>query len=157
MSFVRGNRICETSTTTGTGAYVLDGAVIGYFPFSSKCVEGSICEYAVEAIDAHGALTGGCEVGLGTFGPGNTLARIQVYTGSNATDPVSWASGTKRISLTLAAESLEKLPGLTASSQAAAIELSTINSRLDLIDRITAPLVDASDFSNFLTAYQLNN
>lgn len=157
MIFVRGNRICETTSTTGVGPYALDGAVIGYFPFSSKCEVGSACEYAVEAIGANGALTGGCEVGIGTFGPGNTLDRTHIYASSNATNPVDWESGVKRISLTLTAEALEGISGLAASANASAASISAINSHLAAIDQFSGPSPGDDDHSNFLTAYQLNN
>lgn len=110
MSPTRGNRICELTLTEGTGAYVLAGEIPSYFPFSSACVVGNTCEYAVEAIDENGAATGAVEVALGTYGLGNTLSRTRIYTGSNGTHPVNWAAGVKRISLTVTAESLDDLP-----------------------------------------------
>jgi hypothetical protein len=102
MAIIRGNRIAEITTTTGIGDYVLSGALAGYFTFSSKCTIGDTVEYAADSIDA----TGDSEVGVGTFGAGNTLARTMVYSSSNANGAVNWAVGTKRIVLTLTAETL---------------------------------------------------
>lgn len=156
MILARGNRICEITSTIGDGAYALDGAIVGYFPFSSACVEGSVCEYAAEAIDNHGALTGPCEVGLGTFGPGNTLARTQIYSGSNGTQPVKWTAGAKRIALTLTVESLQSLPVLTKFADVAAVQIVSINTRLDVFSRFSDSLTDTSDSFDFLTLYQLS-
>lgn len=157
MILARGNRICEITSTIGDGAYVLDGAIVGYFPFSSTCIEGSLCEYAAEAIDVHGALTGPCEVGLGTFGPGNTLSRTQVYSGSNGAQPVPWRAGAKRIALTVTAESMNSMPSLTTFTDIATAQMVDINTRLDLVAQFAASLTDTAESANFLTLYQLSS
>ena len=109
-TILRANRICETSTGTGVGAYNLDGTVTGYLPFASRYAVGDLFEYFAEAINANGSLTGGFEIGVGTYAAGNTLARTTIYSSSNANNPVNWPPGTKRIAVTLAAESLDNLP-----------------------------------------------
>lgn len=90
-------RVLETSTTTGTGAYTLAGAVAGYQSFAAVG-DGNTCQYYAEAVDADGIPNGDWEEGLGTYtASGTTLARSTVYNSSNAGAAVSWGAGTKRV------------------------------------------------------------
>lgn len=97
MSFIRADRVKETTITTGTSAYALGGAATGFDTFSAVMANGEACHYAVE--DG----VGGYEVGVGTWNTGNTLTRTQVVKSSNANAAVSWSAGTKTIFMTLAA------------------------------------------------------
>jgi hypothetical protein len=106
VTFKTGNRVLETSTTTGTGAYTLAGAVAGYITFGTKCLNGDGVSYYVEDVDANGVPTGGYEVCRGIWGTGGTLTRAVIEDSSNAGAAVSWAAGTRRIGLTLTARDL---------------------------------------------------
>lgn len=84
-----GDRVQETTTTTGTGSLTLNGAVTGYVTFNSTFSNGDIVWYVVD----DGA--GNWEIGSGTVGTG-TLTR-SVFQSSNANALVPFAAGTKRV------------------------------------------------------------
>lgn len=92
MPLVNADRVRETTTTTGTGAYTLGGAVAGYRTFVSAIGAGNQCHYVC---------VGGTdwEIGIGTVsaGPPPTLTRSFVLRSSNADAPVNWGAGTKDI------------------------------------------------------------
>lgn len=86
-----GDRVQETTVTTGIGAYALAGAVIGYQPFSNIMSNTGTCYYcASDGIN--------WEVGLGTYNTsGNTLSRTSIISSSNGNAAVNWSAGTKNI------------------------------------------------------------
>ncbi len=94
MAHRTGDRIQETTTTTGTGALTLAGASSGYQAFSSKCANGDTCHYAVFSAGTE------WEVGLGTWGTGSILTRTTVIASSNAGAAVNFSAGTKTVVLT---------------------------------------------------------
>ena len=93
------DRVMETTTTTGTGDITLAGAVSGFRSFSSVCATGDVCHYLIEAVNANGSPTGDWETGYGTYSAANTLTRTLVYRSSNSNAAVSFAAGTKRVSI----------------------------------------------------------
>jgi hypothetical protein len=99
MAFVKRDRIRETTTTTGTGAVTLAGAVNGYARFSAVMSIGDTCWYAI----VHPSTA--WEVGLGTYSGVNTLTRTTVYDSSNGGAAVTFAVGTKDVFLGLPAAS----------------------------------------------------
>lgn len=135
------NRVLETVTTVGAGAYTLGGLVLGYqTALAAGCIAGETYGYFAEAIDANGALTGAFEVGEGTYTAG-VLTSTSVSSSSNSGAKVSWTAGTKRIGLTLTAETLVSLASgggtvdLTtapvSTAQAASIALKANTTALD--------------------------
>ena len=78
MALVVNDRVKETSTTTGTVTFNLDGAVTGFETFSSAIGNGNTTYYAIEIPN-----TTEFEVGLGTIAAG-TLARTTVISSSNS-------------------------------------------------------------------------
>ena len=114
------NRVLETSTTTGTGTYTLAGAVTGYRPASAVCANGATAYYYSEDVNANGVPLGGWETGIGTWSTGGTLARTTIHESSNANAAVNWAAGTRRISLSLTAESIASFFGANISMGASA-------------------------------------
>ena len=84
-----GDRVQETTTTTGTGTFALNGAVTGYVTFNSTFSNGNVVWYVCD----DGA--GNWEIGTGTVGTG-TLTR-SVFQSSNSNNLVSFAAGNKRI------------------------------------------------------------
>lgn len=104
MARVRADRVKETSTSTGTGAFTLSGAVTSFRQFSAVCATNDTVGYLIEAVDAVGAPTGDWEVGVGTYSSANTLTRTTVVASSNAGAAVDFAAGTKRVSLTFLAQ-----------------------------------------------------
>jgi len=89
------DRVRETTTTTGTGAITLAGAVAQYQSFQSRVFVGDTCEYVI--LDANGT---GWEVGLGTLTASTTLARTTVYESSNSDSQIALSSGTHKVFLT---------------------------------------------------------
>lgn len=94
MPFVTADRVKETTTTTGTGALTLAGAVTGFQAFSSVLAANDTCYYCI---------VGGAEweVGRGTYN--TTLTRTEVYASSNAGAAVNLSAGTKDVFITLPA------------------------------------------------------
>jgi len=97
MALVLNDRVKETSTTTGTGSFTLDGAVTGFETFSSAIGNTNTTYYAI-------ALQGGSEfeVGLGTVSAG-ALSRDTIISSSNSDSAVNFSAGTKDVFCTLPA------------------------------------------------------
>lgn len=104
MALIVADRVQETSTTTGVGAFTLLGATTGYRAASTVCANGSTFTYYAEDIDVSGRPIGDWETGLGTWGTGNILTRTTIYASSNANAAVNWAAGTRRIGLSLVSQ-----------------------------------------------------
>lgn len=100
---VYADRVMETSTTTGTGAITLAGAVTGYRTFVAAISQNILTDYCIEAVDASGVPTGEWEVGEGYLSASTTLVRHVPLSGS-AVIPVNFSAGTKRVFITYAAE-----------------------------------------------------
>lgn len=103
MAHIWQDRVQETSTTTGTGAFTLIGAVAGFRTFASVCSTNDTVYYYIEAINTGGIPTGAWETGLGTYSGTNTLTRTTVTASSNAGAAVNFAAGSKRVALSLTA------------------------------------------------------
>lgn len=100
MARIFEDRVCETSTTTGTGALTLAGAVTGFRAFSAVMASPSdTCYYFIEAIDANGVPTGEWETGLGTYSAADTLTRTTILESSNSGSAVNFSAGTKRVGI----------------------------------------------------------
>jgi hypothetical protein len=93
MALVIKDRVKESSTTIGTGAYTLAGAEAGFQTFSA-IGDGNTTYYAA---------TDGTywEVGIGTYtASGTTLARTTILSSSNSNNAVNWTAGEKLIFVT---------------------------------------------------------
>lgn len=100
MAHITEDRVLETSTTTGTGALTLAGAVTGFRAFGSVMTSPSdTCWYALWAVDGSGNATGDYEEGLGTYSASNTLTRTTILRSSNANAVVTLAAGTKYVAI----------------------------------------------------------
>lgn len=93
------DRVRETSTSTGTGALTLAGAVAGFRTFGSVLANGDTAYYVAANRDA-----AEWEVGLGTWNTGGTLTRTTVLSSSNANAAVNFSAGTKDVHLTIPAD-----------------------------------------------------
>jgi len=96
MAFVINDRVRETSTTTGSGAFTLAGAVTGYESFSTG-IGTNDTYYAIHLQDGSE-----WEVGIGAVS-GSTLTRSSVISSSNADSPVVFSAGTKDVFCTMPA------------------------------------------------------
>jgi len=85
-------RVKETTTTTGTGTYQLNGAPATYWTFLDSFGNGANCYYMVYSAD--GATY---EYGLGTINSSNQLARTIVINSSAGGAAVNWSAGTKTV------------------------------------------------------------
>ena len=98
MALIIKDRVQETTTTTGTGAVSLGGAVTNFVAFSTVMANADTTYYAIIS-------STDWEVGLGTYATsGNTLARTTVYASSNAGALVNFAAGTKYVYIDAAAD-----------------------------------------------------
>jgi hypothetical protein len=99
MALVVKDRVRETSTTAGTGALTLAGAVTGFQSFS-VIGDGNTTYYTI--VDAG---TGAWEVGIGTYTSSTTsLSRDTVLESSNSGNLVNFGSNLKDVFVTYPAE-----------------------------------------------------
>ena len=108
MALVINDRVKETSTSTGTGTFDLDGAVTGFDTFVAGIADGNTTYYAI-----FNQGTTEWEVGLGTVTDAatDTLARTTVLESSNSDSAVDFAAGTKDVFCTLPASKAVYLDG----------------------------------------------
>jgi hypothetical protein len=96
MAFVVADRVKETSTTTGTGAMALAGAVTGFQSFASGVGNSNTTYYAIS-----NQATTEWEVGFGTLDSTSAnLARTTVLASSNGGSLVAFTAGTKEVFVT---------------------------------------------------------
>lgn len=98
MAFVIADRVRETSVSTGTGNFTLDGAVTGYQTFDAVLDSADTTYYTIAA-------QGGSEweVGIGTFTAPATLARTTILSSSNGGSIVTFSAGSKDVFISLPA------------------------------------------------------
>src|SRR5512137_136874 len=96
MALVLADRVKETTTSTGTTAITLAGAVTGYQSFSAAVGNGNTTYYTIA--DQGGA---NWEVGIGTYtSSGASLSRDTVLSSSNSGTLVNFTAGTKDVFVT---------------------------------------------------------
>ena len=99
MALVINDRVKETTTTTGTGAVSLGGAVTGFETFAAGVGNSNTTYYAIVHQTANEF-----EVGLGTLnGDSSTITRTTVISSSNSDSAVNFSSGTKDVFCTFPA------------------------------------------------------
>jgi hypothetical protein len=102
MALVINDRVKETTTTTGTGAVSLAGAVTGFEAFSAGVGNSNTTYYTIAHQTANE-----WEVGLGTLdGDSSDLTRTTVISSSNSDSAVDFAAGTKDVFCTIPASKL---------------------------------------------------
>lgn len=115
MAFVTGDRVKETSTTTGTGNLTLAGAVSGFQAFSIFANNDTFFYAVVHQTAAE------WEVGIGTYVSATpALARTTVLESSNADALVSFSAGTKDIFVTHPSAMALQMEEMAAPGPAAA-------------------------------------
>ena len=98
-----GDRVKETSTTTGTGSLTLLGAVAQFSSFATSYGAVSVLvPYAIA-----GQTGTEWDTGLGYFNGTTTLTRQTVLRSSNADALVNLSAGTKDVFVTGVAEDLQ--------------------------------------------------
>ena len=102
MALVINDRVKETTTTTGTGAVSLGGAVTGFETFAAGIGNSNTTYYAIVHQTANEF-----EVGLGTLDSDSSdLTRTTVISSSNSDSAVDFAAGTKDVFCTIPASKL---------------------------------------------------
>jgi len=110
MALIINNRVRETTSTTGTGAVTLAGAVDGFQTFAAGIGNSNTTYYAISLNTANE-----WEVGLGTLnGDSSTLTRTTVLESSNSDSAVDFAAGSKEVFCTLPSEKAIYLDGSDA-------------------------------------------
>jgi hypothetical protein len=133
MALVLKDRVKETTSTTGTGAISLGGAVANFQAFSAVLSDADTTYYAI--IDVTNS---DYEVGLGTYASGgNTLARTTILESSNGGSAVSFGAGTKNVFIAYPAE---KSVYLDASDQLVinSTAVTSTPAELNLVDGSSA-------------------
>jgi hypothetical protein len=103
MALVVSDRVKETTTTTGTGAITLGGAMSNFRAFSSALSNGDVTYYAIvdDTNSEH-------EVGKGTYtSSGNTLSRDTIFESTNSDAAVDLQSGSKTVFITFPADKVD--------------------------------------------------
>ena len=99
MALVINDRVKETTTTTGTGAVSLGGAVTGFETFAAGIGNSNTVYYCIAHQDQ-----AEFEVGLGTLdGDSSDLTRTTVISSSNSDSAVDFSAGTKDVFCTMPA------------------------------------------------------
>ena len=102
MALVINDRVKETTTTTGTGAISLGGAVTGFETFAAGIGNSNTVYYCIAHQDQ-----AEFEVGLGTLdGDSSDLTRTTVISSSNSDSAVDFSAGTKDVFCTIPASKM---------------------------------------------------
>lgn len=92
MALVLKDRVKETSVSTGTGAFALDGTLGPYQPFST-IGDGNTTYYCIA-----GQTTTEWEVGIGTYTLStDTVSRDTILASSNSNTIVTFSAGNKDV------------------------------------------------------------
>jgi hypothetical protein len=114
MAFITADRVRDTSSTAGAGAFSVSGtAPTGYRTFSAVLSVSDTFYYSIQ----HQSLNE-WEVGLGTYTSANTFSRTTIYSSSNSGSVVTFSAGTKDVFITMAAS---RSPQLDASGNVTAL------------------------------------
>ena len=139
MALVINDRVKETTTTTGTGAVSLGGAVTGFETCAAGIGNSNTVYYCIVHQTA-----AEFEVGLGTLdGDSSDLTRTTVISSSNSNSAVDFSSGTKDVFCTIPASKMLFKDANNVFS----------NFSSDTITATTAFVPDASDGAALGTSY----
>jgi len=123
MALVINNRVRELTSTEGTGAVTLGGAVGGFQTFAAGIGNSNTTYYTI-SLNSENEF----EVGLGTLnGDSSTLTRTTVLESSNSDSAVDFSAGSKEVFCTLPAEKALYLDASGALANATVITDANIN------------------------------
>ena len=143
MALVLNDRVKESSTTLGTGAMALGGAVNGFETFQAGVGNSNTTYYSI-----YNQGTTEWEVGLGTLdGTSANLTRTTVISSSNSDSAVNFTSGTKDVFCTLpASKTTDMIMSVTgdtlyasSANTPAKLALGTVGQILTVNSGATAP------------------
>lgn len=106
-----GDRVKETTTTTGTSNITLDGAASQFQSFNARFGTNMSFDYAIV-----GQTGTEWEVGRGYLSGSTTLVRTTVYESSNSNTLVNFSAGTKDVFVPISARSMNSLMGKTTAA-----------------------------------------
>lgn len=101
-----GDRVKETSTTTGTGTLTLAGAATGFRTFNSTFGTNVYFYYVIQ--DGNGTAW---ETGRGYLSGATTLVRDIVHKSSNSNNAISLSATTHTVFSTLTEDAYDDLQG----------------------------------------------
>ena len=136
MALVVKDRVKETTNTTGTSTFELEGAVTGFLKFDDVMTNNGVDTTYYACTD-----NTNWEVGIGTFNDNSsgkdTLTRDTILASSNSGSKVSWSSGTRTIFMTYPAD---KAVFLNASNQLmiSGTAVTSSAAELNILDGVTA-------------------
>ena len=133
MPLIRADRVKESSTSTSTSAFLLNGADSTYRTFASVCAVGDTVYYAIAHRSANE-----WEVGLGTYSAVNTLTRTTVHASSNANAAVAFSTGTKDVLLALTKTQLETYATLAGTETLTGKTISGLNNTITNVHLATS-------------------
>ncbi len=149
MARVNASRVKETSLTEGTGAYDLEGAVIGFESFVTGVGDTNTCRYlATDGVD--------WEIGIGTVTDAtpDTLARTSVLESSNADAAVDWGAGVKTLAVIMAGADLPVGPQELFFPAAAMVSATTSGAADGSVETTTnAVMIVTKDFDQSSDEY----
>ena len=120
MAYIQKDRVKETTTTTGTGAVTLAGAVTGFQAFSAVMSVADTCYYVI--VSGTGT---DWETGTGTYSSASVLTRTTVLSSSNSGNAVNFSAGTKDVFMGPIANQVNDIAhGGTGATTAAAARTS---------------------------------
>jgi hypothetical protein len=133
------DRVKESSTSTGTGAFSLAGAATGFRSFASGIGDGNKCHYVIE----NASVPGEWEIGVGTVSTTpDQLSRDTVLSSSNAGSAVDFSAGAKSVYVSAVANSLE-----AALTDALGSVSGSVTLKVNHYQAITATIGGATTFS----------
>ena len=135
MALVINDRVKESSTTTGTGTFDLDGVVSGFEGFVAGIGDGNTTYYTI-----FNQGTTEWEVGVGTLTDAtpDTLARTTVISSSNGDAAVNFTSGTKDVFCTMPASKVVYLDASGDDLYAVSSDASSLDIVTSYIDTISS-------------------
>jgi hypothetical protein len=146
MALIKADRVKETSTSTGTGNFTLNGAVAGYKTFASAVAVNEWTVFFYSIVHSNGIEW---ETGYGMLVDPTTVQRKWVHASSNLNSLVSFSAGTKEVFVSLTERQVHSgfLPnnGTTASAN------SSVNMNLYMGYQVAASAYfDTTDHNNIL-------
>jgi hypothetical protein len=117
------DRVKETSASTGTGSFTLDGAATGFVTFNAAYSTGVDFNYVIDAGSAW-------EVGRGSLSDSTTLARTEVLASSNSGAAVDFAAGSKDVFSSIPADAMNAIAAGGGGGETLAAVRKSVSLRL---------------------------
>ncbi len=93
------DNVVESTTSTGTGALTVSGAIAGSQALGAKLSVGDTFVARIWDVDANGNSDGDFEISTCVYSASNTVTRAEVHESSNAGALVNFGAGTKYVAI----------------------------------------------------------